>query len=69
MVVIFVVGFIMCLIGGWFVGMYVDCKGCKVVLFVLVLVMCIGLLIIGLIFGYDIIGIVVFVLLVMVWLL
>lgn len=66
-VVIVVVGYVVWLVGSWFVGLYVDWYGCKVVLMKLVFVMCVGLMLIVVMFGYVMIGMFVLVLFVVVW--
>lgn len=66
MVGVFVVGFLMCFIGGWLFGWIVDCWGCKMFMFILVCMMCFGLLVIVCLLGYVVIGIWVLVLLLLV---
>lgn len=45
-VVSFGVGFVMCLFGGFVIGMYVDCVGCKKVMIFMLLLMVFGIVMI-----------------------
>lgn len=67
--VIFVVGFLMCLIGSLLMGCYVDWYGCWVVFILFIIIMVSGFFIIVCIFSYGMIGLLFFIILVLVCLL
>lgn len=55
--------FIVCLIGLFLFGYFGDCIGCKLMFVVLLFVMGVFIIVIGFVFGYDVIGVFVLVLL------